>query len=78
MDGGVEVGMVRFVCGKGLWKSELAHIRREATSHEEYLPPTSRACKCLGMTGEPQVFLRLVLIRQGKLEASLFLILAVE
>lgn len=32
----------------------------------------------LGMVGEPQVFLRLVPIRQGKLEASLFLIFAVE
>lgn len=32
----------------------------------------------LGMVGEPQVFLRLVPIRQGKLEASLFFILAEE
>lgn len=42
-----------------------------------YLPPQNPA-NGLGMIGEPQVFLRLVSIRQGKLEASLFFILAVE
>lgn len=32
----------------------------------------------LGMAGEPQVFLRLAPVRQGKLEALLFLLLTVE
>lgn len=42
-----------------------------------YLLPQDPA-NGLGVVGEPQVFLGLVPIRQGKLEALLFLILAVE
>lgn len=49
---------------------------QEATSHEEYLPQTP--ANGLGIVGEPQVFLRLVSIRQGKLEASLVLILVAK
>lgn len=42
-----------------------------------YLLPQDPA-NGLGMVGEPQVFLRLVPIRPGKLETLLSLILAVE
>lgn len=43
-----DIGMVRLAWGHSLWKAELACIGREATSHEESLPPTSRSCKWFG------------------------------
>lgn len=57
--------------------SWLARGGRRPHMKNTYLLPQDPA-HGLGMVGEPQVFLRLVPIRQAKLEASLFLILAEE
>lgn len=78
MERGVKTGMVRAVCGKASRRlRSSAHRGRRPHMKNTYLLPQGPA-NGLGMVGEPQVFLRLVPIRQGKLEASLFLIFAVE